>query len=183
MRILLDVDGVIADFTGGVLSDIEHILGRYYEPHQVTRWSIKEALGLSDRDWKRIVDESICREGFAYFLDPYPGAVAAVNQLADAHDVYFVTSPFYSGETWMHDRTEWLCKHFGQTQGRKVVHTSHKHLVDGDFLVDDKPETVWEWARVHVGRVGVLWDRPYNRRSGLTLRTNDWDRLREIIDG
>jgi 5'(3')-deoxyribonucleotidase len=181
MRVLLDVDGVIADFTGKVLSEIERILGRYYEPHQVTQWSIKDALGLSDRDWKRVVDEVICREGFAYFLDPYPGAVAAVKELAADH-VYFVTSPWHSSETWCHDRTEWLCKHFGQAQGRKVIHTGHKHLVDGDVLVDDKPETVFEWARVNVRRVGVLWDRPYNQRSGLRLRTNDWDRLRQIIE-
>ncbi len=182
MRVLLDVDGVIADFLRGVLVAVQHITGRYYEPFQVTQYSIKDSIGLSNAEWKRVVEEAITTEGFAFFLDAYPGAVEAVKKLAVDHDVYFVTSPWNSSPTWVHDRSEWLVKKFGTALGRKVVHTSHKHLVVGDVLVDDVPETVQQWSNAHVGRVGVLWTLPHNQESGWKLRTNDWDELRLIID-
>lgn len=181
MRILLDVDGPIADFVGGVLDELKRLTGRDCKHHVVTQYNIKKALGITDYIWKQII-EHIKSSGFARNLKAHAGAVDAVKALAKDHDVYFVTAPWQSSPTWVYDRTEWLVDRFGRTQGRKIVPTEHKHLIDGDFLIDDKPEQVAEWSNAHPGRVGVLWSMPHNHGAGWRLRTNDWDELRRIID-
>jgi len=166
--VLVDVDGVVADFTGRMLDVVLEETGRRHEVEDVDQWSIQLALGLPDEHWRNVV-RRIEEPGFASNLRPYPGAVEAVRDIADRHHVFFVTSPWWSSTTWMHDRTDWLVKFFGKTQGRKVVHTSAKQLVVGDVMVEDKAATLAAWERAddaaswHGTRRAFLLDRPYNR--------------------
>lgn len=162
--ILFDVDGVLADFTGRVLDVVHEETGRAHTPDDHTKWSFREALGLPARHW-RAVARRIGEPGFACSLRPYPGAVELVKRVAEQHEVFFVTADWRSSPTWVHDRNAWLERHFGRTLGSRVVHTSHKVLVDGDVLVEDKVETVEAWERAGQGRRrAFIVDRPYNRQ-------------------
>lgn len=180
-RLLMDVDGVVADFKGAVLDAIEKVTGRRYERSQVTEWSIEKSLGL-DRDvWKVVVDEHICAPGFARELKAYEGAVEAVRQLAESFDLYFVTADFRSSPTWVYDRNRWLGRKFGSEQGQKVVHTSCKHLVAGDFLVDDKTSTIVEWQEAHPSSTAILWHQSYNIDDDWNPRVRSWPLLADIL--
>jgi 5'(3')-deoxyribonucleotidase len=111
------------------------------------------------------------RPGFTEGLGLLLGAASGVRDLAKECDVYFVTSPIHSSPTWAYERRKWLIKWFGHEQGSKVVFTSHKHLVAGDVLVDDKPGNLENWN--HGCR--VLWDAPYNREATINAhRTCEW---------
>jgi 5'(3')-deoxyribonucleotidase len=182
--VLVDVDGVLADFQNAVLQLVNYEVGGAHEPADVTEWSIKNALGLTDAQWSWVCDR-IELPGFAFHLEPYPGAVEAVLKLAKCSEVYFVTSPWASSVTWTHDRTQWLRKYFGKTLGPRVIHTAHKSLVAGDVLIEDKMSNAAEWGRAGEAvswqgdRFAVLWDRPYNRdgdRRGLHV-VESWDEV------
>ena len=144
MKVLFDVDEVIADFVGGVLDAVRDELGFDFHHDHVTQWDIRESLGFTREQWAP-VQERIIAPGFASSLRPLPGAVDVVKSIASRHDVYFVTSHYRSSQTWVHERDDWLERKFGHTLGGRVVHTAHKHLIAGDVLVDDKPENVEKW--------------------------------------
>lgn len=178
-RLLCDVDGVIADFTGFYLKLVENVSGCVYAREQVRRWSMKDSLGLPDwveQDVNRLIHEP----GSGLKIEAYPEAVEAVRSLSAAYDLYFVTSPFATAPTWVHDREQWLAKHFGRDLAKKVVHTDRKYLIAGDALVDDKPSHVEEWSSAHPAGVAVLWNTPANAESSVTptiFRTSSWRRL------
>lgn len=181
--VLLDCDGVLSDFIGAVLPIVYVETGRYYEPHHVDRFDFCAALGLSDDEKRFVMREISSREGFCHNLDVLPGAVEGVARLGEIAEVYVVTSPWNSNRTWVHEREAWLAENF-RIPHRRVIHTSAKHLVRGDVLVDDKTPTCAEWQAAHPKGIAVQWKTPHNRKDEWSgWATDGWDALREIVGG
>jgi len=192
LEILVDVDGVLADFTSEVLATLHNINGINYTIDMVDQWHIEKALDLDRDDWAECVNH-IQSPGFARNLKPYPGAIEAVKKLAEYHEVCFVTADWRGSPTWVFDRNHWLTDHFGPL-GKKVVHTSHKYRVCGNVLIEDKPANIHQWAPRQKGSA-ILFDRPYNRSytddQGVfkiegnvhyMTRVHDWEEALEAIN-
>lgn len=180
-RVLLDCDGVLADFIDVALDIVGVVTGRTYQPEQVTQWDFCAALGLTS-DEAAIVKRSIgAYPNLAAGLNLYPGVVDGVRALQEIAEVYIVTSPWNSNPTWCHDREAWLWKYF-KIPSARVVHTSAKHLVVGDVLVDDKTSTLIDWQAAHPSKLAVQWSTPHNRSDGWDgASTSLWADLRELV--
>jgi 5'(3')-deoxyribonucleotidase len=178
--VLLDVDGVLADFVAGYLQLVCDVTGLRFQHENVTEFRIGRALGLTADD-DRAVANGIT-QGWCAGLDPIPGAVDGYKKLSAIADVYIVTSPWNKCPTWTYEREQWLAKHFGIPHAR-VLHGSAKHLVRGDVLVDDKTETCVKWRDEHPDKTVVLWESPWNVRDAWGgVLTNDWDRLVRLVE-
>jgi 5'(3')-deoxyribonucleotidase len=173
-RVLLDVDGVLADFTGGFRQAAQLACKREL-PSSTTTWNFDD-WQLTDSE-RKATWEIVNRPGFTEGLDLLWGSLSGVRDLASVCEVYFVTSPIHTSPTWGYERHRWLTQQFGREQGSKVVFTSHKHLVAGDMLVDDKPSNLESW---NFG-TRVLWDAPYNRESSIGFRTSDWREVLKLV--
>lgn len=175
-RILLDCDGVLADFIGPVLELVREHTGREHARADVTGFGFAAALKLS-ADENRIVTDAISnRAGWWSSLPVLPGAREGVARLRELGEVYIVTSPWNSCATWLHEREAWLKKHFDIPHSR-VLAGSAKHLVAGQWFVDDKTSTLHDWQSENDG-VAVQWATPHNRRDGwLGPSTSSWEQL------
>jgi 5'(3')-deoxyribonucleotidase len=114
----LDMDGVVADF--------DKKLHELKEPSDILD-SVK-------------VDEIVARNPMIFFcdLEPYDGAIEAVNKLFDLYEVYFLSTPMWDiPESFMAKRI-WLDKHFGLSAKKRLILSHRKDLSIGDFLVDDR---------------------------------------------
>jgi len=179
--VLLDVDGVLADFVGAYLDLLNITCGIKATREQITSFDIGTSLGLTDEQAARVKRAIGNEPQLARSLDVYPGAVDGVERLAKVADVYIVTSPWNSNPTWMHDREHWLREWFCIPHSR-VVHTSAKHLCRGDFLVDDKTDTLHKWARENPNGTPVQWKTPHNRLDGWQSRATDsWVELCSFV--
>lgn len=180
-RVLLDCDGVLADFAGGFLRLVNAHFNTSYTPADITEFDIGKALGWSLEQTAEAYELISSCDMFARLLDVFPGAVAGVIRLLDIAEVYVVTSPWWSHPTWVRDRNNWLYAHFGIGAGR-VVHTAAKHICVGDVLVDDKTSTCDAWRAAWPNGVAVLWATPHNRRDMWDGQcTSNWDHLIEIV--
>lgn len=180
-RALVDVDGVLADFIGGMIAMLNERCNTSYTREQVTEFDFTAALGMSREQaaaTKRMIGNA---DRFARHLDVYPGAIDGMRRLREIADVHIVTSPWNSNPTWTHDREAWLSQHFG-IHHSDVTHTSAKHLMRGDVLVDDKTATCDAWRAAWPQGVAVQWATPHNRRDLWDgPSTSDWDHLIEIV--
>lgn len=174
-RLLLDVDGVIADFHRAT----ENGMMKYFGLKPVREWTEWDILKMDWHHWRNEISRGTRddhremlkvvwnQEGFCAGIPEYEGAVEQVKQLSEVFDVYFVTSPMVTSPTWVYERSEWLIKKFGKDLGKKVVHTHYKELVDGRLFVDDKPQHVYDWNNCERScannNAGLLIDRPYNQ--------------------
>lgn len=173
----LDVDGVLADFVGGVLDESHRRTGRAHLREEWRHWHWPEAtLGELFFD--------ICRgRGFCAGLAPFPEALEWVPRLREVADVRFVTSPM-RGEHWRPERQAWLQRHFG-ARPEDVTQVKDKHLVTGDVLVDDKADNVrkWKWGKLVGRRRGLLWDAHHNRADADldSARVREWQDVYELV--
>lgn len=180
--ILLDVDGVLADFVGAYLSLLERELGIVATREQVTDFDIGASLGLTSAQSSQMKRAIGSCEGLARCLAVYPGAVFGLRELEKLGEVYIVTSPWNSNPTWTHDREHWLRANFGIPHSR-VIHTSAKYLVRGDVFIDDKTTAVAKWRNEHPGKLPVVWSTPHNRRELWDGPcTSDWAHLCELVE-
>lgn len=112
-KLFFDMDGVLVDFQSGIdkLSD-----------------EIKQ-------EYKGRLDEV---PGIFSLMDPMLGAIEAVHELSKHYDVYILsTAPWKNPSAWS-DKINWITKHFGDIFKKRVILTHCKHLVNGDYLVDDR---------------------------------------------
>jgi 5'-nucleotidase len=123
---------------------------------------------------------AIMREpGFFLALDPIPGGLEAVREMvAQRHEVFFCTAPVSDCPTCPMEKFQWIERHMGADFVRRIVLTSDKTLVRGDFLVDDNPQIsgvkIPEWEH-------IVFDFPYNRSVQGKRRLVGWNDWRSVL--
>lgn len=178
MRILVDMDGVIADWGRAYGASLD----RFGEAAAgIPRHRDQRTFNLNDGrtpEEKAMIAQVMVEPGFYSRLDLIPGAVRALKTMVkEGHDVRIVTSPWVSNPTCASDKLNWIVDRYGSHWGPRVIITADKTLVQGDVLIDDKPE---------VGGVArptwqhVLFDQPYNRDVNKP-RIRNWSEWRDVL--
>lgn len=210
--ILLDCDGVLANFCAGFLDSIEEETGYRYGEAAITDWSITRApffvqlaedlalaptpgvvVGPNDAgeyakarpeaELAKRVWKRVNRIGWCSNLPTIAGAKEAVDALRELAQVEVVTSPLGSSATWMPERVEWLQRHFGFAT-EDIHFIQKKWRIRGDMLVDDKPSHISEWKEAFPAGCAFLWDQPYNREGHEGMaRACTWDTVVQAAAG
>jgi len=177
-RVLLDVDGPIADFMTPALDAIHRVTGRRFKAEEHTSgWDLFAGLGLSSDEIDAVL-LSMQTPGLCLGIPTVDGAREGVEELRSFADVWAVTSPF-GGEHWMHERDAWLVKHMGFKK-KDVLHVraESKHGVFGDILVEDKIDTLQSWRMAWPDSHPVLFELSYNSNHGWDgLSVSGWGAL------
>lgn len=181
-RILLDVDGIFADFVTPCLDAIHAHTGKRFNHDDLTSWDIMESCDI-DLETSKAIYKSMQVPGLCKSLPAYPGAREGVDSLREWADVWAVTSPF-GGDHWMHERDAWLVENMGFVK-YDVLHVrgERKHGVFGDAFVEDKTSTLLEWHKAWPSQLAVQFVRSYNvadRWDG--YKAVDWPHLIAILE-
>jgi len=183
--LLLDCDGVLANFIDATLSILNDEFGvKNYTHDDVKTWDMFDSFP----DHKHLADdvyELLKKRGGCYGIPPYPGAQNGVAKLEELVDIVIVTSPFNGGETWVHERERWLEMLFDISH-KDVIHTGRKELIHGDILVDDKVEHVVAWQKAHPHGQAILWGQRYNEKGAYEgnphiKRVQGWNELLAVV--
>lgn len=181
-RILLDVDGVLADFHAATNAFLASAGG----PHLPSNsWTLRDSLSSEQRvQWEPFMEKKWREPGFCSGIPMFPGSLEAVNRLRDIAEVIFVTAPLGESAHWMWERQVWLEEHLN-ADNRSVVLTHAKWVCQGDVLVDDKLSNLIEWQHHNPQGTAVLWDHGYawNEPVPSTIvRTKSWDDVVSLLE-
>lgn len=177
MRILVDMDGVIADFEGSFIN-----LWKQQHPRQayiaLEERNTFYLLHQYPRELQPLALEIISAPGFYRGLAVIPGAVEALREMAATGiDVRICSSPARDYRNCVLEKYEWVDEHLGPEWIERVILTEDKTLIRGDILIDDRPEVpgsdtpTWEH---------VLFDQPYNR-AVIDKRRLTWKNWKTVL--
>ncbi|XP_007526284.2 5'(3')-deoxyribonucleotidase, mitochondrial [Erinaceus europaeus] len=146
LRVLVDMDGVLADFEGGFLRKFR---ARFPELPFV---ALEERRGfwLSEQYGRLrpgLSEKAISiweSENFFLDLEPLPGAVEAVKEMANLKntEVFICTSPIKMYKYCPYEKYAWVEKHFGPDFLDQVVLTRDKTVISADLLIDDRVDII-----------------------------------------
>lgn len=176
-RVIVDVDGVLADFVGGILDAVEASTGHRPLWRGESGCDVKDALDKRDAEFAL---EALFSPGFCSNLRPLSGALAGVRELAKAADVRIVTALPVS-ESWASERMEWL-RHRGFSKDQ-IVFTGSKYLVEADAIVDDRRHVIEQWIAHRPKTLAFMWESlsltaPAPAGS---IRCSDWSAVRDLL--
>ena len=177
---LVDVDGVLADFTTPSLDFLRREFKVDHDPATFPTWDLFETV---DRRYLGAMETHWAQPGWCRAIPVFEGAQEAILALREVADVYFVTAQMLHAPYWMWERVQWLKEHFA-AEDRHIVLTLAKYLIDGDVLVDDKASNVISWANAHPTKLGVLWTQPTNLThvpKGNVVRCGSWDEVSRLV--
>lgn len=176
----VDVDNVLADYTGAFRSVVAEGTGR--DPADLPdprTWSAYEEWGLNDRTfstWHRraVVDHRIFRT-----VEPIPGGAEALHRLSeDGVRIRIVTHRLYLSGTHhkaASDTVEWLEEH--DIPYWDLCFVARKGDVGCDVYIDDAPHNILHLRER--GHRAIVFDWPYNREvDGQPLegpRARNWE--------
>lgn len=158
--ILLDVDGLLADCATQVYRAARRLLKRKLpKPSEWTSYDFSEAMKLT-RSESEYFERALKRENnLGWKIEFSPGAANFVEFLhGTGRKIVFVTAPWYGLEHWVEARQH-LLQPFLARRNFDVVFTHAKHLVAGDWLVDDHYENIAQNRER-----GILFVQPWNAR-------------------
>lgn len=138
MRILVDLDCIVADFFSEIWKRLSAITGNEYSTDQVKNWSLGSNFKEEGRDMVKLIDSIYEAPGFFEALQPIPGAIESLRLLKEyGHEVIIVSAPCTPLSAA--EKLQW-CKDWLPFIGKKdVVITGAKHIFKADVLIDDSP--------------------------------------------
>lgn len=161
-RLLLDIDGVFANFIDRALVAIHAVTGRHADAKHddCTTYAMEIAFGLSkeERDkWFALIRA----RDYCSSIPTYPGSRECVERMSKVADIYPLTYPFPRAPWWLIEREDWMRDQLGLDPDR-VVYTRRKYVAAGDILVEDTTTHLIEWKKHHRDGLGIRIARPYN---------------------
>lgn len=177
MRLLIDMDGVIADFDRKVVE--------VYKKKYPQKWCVsldeRQNFYIEEDFYEEVRDaikEIYTSPGFYESLHPIRGSLEALSEM-DGLDIqaFICTSPLSKYENCVTEKYRWVDRHLGKAWVKKIIMTKDKTLIKADILVDDKPSVtgveIPSWKH-------VLYSRPYNKNVDAKRRLT-WKNWKEIL--
>ena len=160
-RILLDMDEVLADFTGGACCVHGWTPEQLQAQQPIGVWGIAEPMRLTEEEfWAPIVAAG---KPFWVGLDELPWARSILDLVRSVTDDWFIVSrPGWDADCYS-GKAVWLKGFFGNYKFDRFVLTAHKHLLacPGTILIDDSEDNVEQF--IEAGGYGILFPCRHNK--------------------
>ncbi len=178
LRLGIDLDGVVADFNLGWTDRYNAEFGTDLHPDDVVEWDAPTGLthfdGMSEFwNWARSAGhgKSIFR-----ILEPYPGAVEALHDLAGRHQIVIVTTkPAFA----VSDTHEWLAEH--DIPHAEIHIVEDKATVACDVYLDDADHNLESLRRGRPNAMVCRYVRPWNHPHDGVIDVDDFDEFGTLV--
>ena len=128
MKVFLDIDGVLADWTGGIHKrlGIEYDHTQWPYKRGTSGWDFHNEIGYSIQQISDLCDTALW-EGLEWTHDGRD-ILRAVLEIAEPSDIYLLTSPMRNPESAT-GKTLWIEKHLPEYRKRLIITSASKAVL------------------------------------------------------
>lgn len=180
--VLVDMDGVVADFEAGYERAVAKSLPGLKLIPREDRNVFYNDVQYSHMypQHEQLFHQIAQQPGFFRKLPVINGAKSAMKVLSKKYNVFICTSPMTLYENCVREKYEWVEEHLGFEMTSRIILTRDKTVVRGDVLIDDKPcikgcSPSPTWTQ-------VVFDHPYNRDTRTEFRLHSWKEIDKLIN-
>jgi len=157
----VDLDGVLADWTGAVERSFTLTPGTLKHRGQV--FAVHKALGRTFDEFDTIIKRESAA-GWWRQIEPLPWAAELVKLFDFKRNAFILTSPWQNDSHCYEQKVRWCYDHF-KIHSDHVIPFYHKHLLAGRnrWLIDDKLENCADWRAAGGG--AILFPCYHNEHS------------------
>lgn len=175
--ILVDMDGVLADFELGFYEkwSKQHPDEICIAVEDRTEFYLHHEYSAHSKHLEDKVREVTYACDFFSELPPIAGCIEGMKQLvAYGHQVNICTAPLSGSPTCLQEKYNWVLKYLGPDFAAAMIIVQDKTLVRGNYLIDDRPEVrgIYEPEWTH-----LLFHAPYNVKVVERQRLNSWNEI------
>lgn len=192
MKVIVDMDNVLADFVSGVLKRWNKVSETNVKFEDIKVWWMEEILGTNKFgvDSLKVLPEWMREKGFFLELDPIPEAIWGFNKLQElGHDVIVATSiPEDTHSNAYDDKRWWMKTYFPNWPMKNFIACCRKGLLKGDALIDDGEHNIKDWAASNGLWFGrqlsptIIFDAPWNQKTEADFRVYGWHQIVALIE-
>ncbi len=175
--VLIDMDGVVADFELAFLNIWKEKYPKRHFIELEDRRSFYTTSQYPAKWWPQMW-KIMTNEGFFANMEPLEGSIKSIKKMArSGYEIYFCSAPLIQNPYCASEKYAWIKKQLGRKWEKRLILSSDKTLVQGNFLIDDRDKIKGDhkpsWEH-------LIFDRPYNREVKSNRRIN-WDNWREVL--
>ena len=155
--ILLDIDGVIANFDAALLDVLKYIHNIDIDLMKLKSWDIFDIpeVRVLENDIFRCIEMSRA----IYNMDLYDGAIEFVDTLRIMGRVIACTASIYP-TTFPSERAAWLIGKVGFNVN-DIIFAKDKSMVKGDVFIDDNLSNIINWGAENPSSLALHFQTPF----------------------
>ena len=179
MRIFIDLDNTLADYTEAAVDYYNHELGYSVKVEDLTEYAIWKNYELSPAVGKEMSKKMWDSDGFWRGMEPIYGSLNAVKRLSRKHDVWIVTRPVYNFNC-MYEKWEWLKVHLPGCEEKLLCIGTDASVLSGDILIDDDYRRLMTFQGKR-----FLFEQYYNKQmhENFGFFVQSWPEAEEMLNG
>lgn len=183
--ILVDLDDTVNDFAYIFWRNYNHLYQDNLDPALIDSWDLQtyvredvDAYGLLKTPglFRQIPLKDYAYEFMSTLHERYN--VYIVTDTPSGTSICEATQDTFSNPS--DDKRRWVEEKFPFFPQDKIIMCSHKWMITGDILVDDKPATFKKFREL--GKYCILMDMPYNRHIQTEYRARDLREAERMIE-
>jgi 5'(3')-deoxyribonucleotidase len=184
LKIYIDLDNTVNDLTKHWISFLD---GVDLEPSQI---DIER--GMENYDFKKyftddvknskkdkVISSILSKDYFWKTLPVKPHAIRVIERMYNdpRFDLYIATALWTSNENNQRNKEQWIKHNLPFFDLKKVYYTAEKHKLDGNVMIDDKPENIELWP----GEFTIMFSYPYNKGVEADVVVKSWTQVESIF--
>lgn len=172
-RILVDMDEVIADATGGMVNWYKQKFGGEidYEKMLAGGSLVK---GFPE-EHQAIVRQQLYEPGFFRNLPVMENSVEVLEQMNKKYEIFIVSAATEFPNS-LREKFDWIKEHFPFFTWQQLVLCGSKKLMQGDFMIDDHARHLH-----YFNGKPYLFSAPHNLNDNDFERINNWEHASQIF--